>query len=620
MANKYQLDKLLKKKGWTGKEVGQLLIASMLNDIKQLGQGEKTPLFSQADFEKMESSLNSDFDYLSYGVYRELYSSIIDSYNRGQGLCQQFYNGFSRLFSVLREVQIADNVQKAYDDTPLIMTESQYKRLEAEAVQTLKGHKESYYSLLFYILEKSLDAGDEAPEPIRTAIEATKKIPAEKITFSRSYNEQMGEGYYSLPDGRRSDQMTSEEWQKALEEEFLRTHKLTINGEPASTEETIREYNIDRLTKSYELFFKGAKAIREFVLERTGKELDGTDEEIEKALNDIINNIDDTIDYVGEARYNPNAEKIAEALGFSTPTEWHTYEELPEGLTAYDLLYLITESSRYGETDKKKHLKAFKTEYKELYTALNAYIEENVPKARGLKPNQLYKDIVSWGELADAGIIGYSSLIQPDDRKIVQIWTEGEDTTENKSKRLRAWLRGIAILRNPASYQTDENGDYIEKKSPLPFFLSLYTLEGDRDKIAEINSYIDNLIYPALSYLYAFNSLMGIIGKVYDLPELEEVARYDTRLFESKMSGYNGMLYFFYHDVYGNEEEKQRKRAIIKEIFRPLEADTLKPSQEAIEEVTAELTKLGFSSDARKKLRYLNAFIDRLMNSREGAL
>jgi hypothetical protein len=613
MANKYQLDKLLKKKGWTGKEVGQLLIASLLNDIKQLGQGEKTPLFSQADFEKMESSLNSDFDYLSYGVYRELYSSIIDSFNIGQGLCQQFYNGFSRLYLMLREVQIADKVQKAYDDTPLIMTESQYKRLEAEAVQTLKGNKESYYSLLFYILEKFLDAGDEAPEPIRTAIEATKEIPAEKITFSRSYNEQMGLGYYSLPDGRRSDQMTSEEWQKALEEEFLRTHKLTINGEPASTEETIREYNIDRLTKGYELFFKGAKAIREFVLERTGKELDGTDEEIEEALDGII-------DYVGKARYNPNAEKIEEALGFSTPAEWHTYEELPEGLTAYDLLHLIAESSSYEETDEKKHLKAFKTEYKELYTALNAYIEENVPKARGLKPNQLYKDIVSWGELADAGIIGYSSLIQPDDREIVQIWTEGEDTTENKSKRLRAGRRGIAILRNPASYQTDENGDYIEKKSPLPFFLSLYTLEGDGDKIAEINSHIDNLIYPALSYLYAFNSLMGIIGKVYDLPELEEVARFDTRIFESNMSGYNGMLYLFYHNVYGNEEEKQRKRAIIKEIFRPLEADTLKPSQEAIEEVTAELTKLGFSSDARKKLRYLDAFIDRLMNSREGAL
>ena len=135
------------------------------------------------------------------------------------------------------------------------------------------------------------------------------------------------------------------------------------------------------------------------------------------------------------------------------------------------------------------------------------------------------------------------------------------------------------------------------------------------------NSYnIVNLIYPALGYLYAFNSLMGIIGKVYDLPELEEVARYDTSYFESKMSSFNGMLYFFYHNVYGNEEEKKHKRTIIKEAFRPLEADILKPSQKAIEEVTAELTKLGLSSDARKKLKYLDAFIDHLMNSREGAL
>lgn len=613
MANTNQLKNLLKKKGWTGKEVGQLLIASMLNDIKQQGQGEKTPLFSQSDFEKMESSLTSDRDYISYGVYRDLYSSIIDSFNRGQGLYQQFYNGFSRLFTELREVENADNAQKSIDDTPLIMTESQYKRLEAEAVQTLRGYKESYYSLLFYILEKFLDAGDEAPEPIRTAIEATKKIPAEKITFSRSYNEQMGEGYYTLPDGRRSDQLTSEEWQKALMDCFLSRHKLTINEEPATAEETVQHYNQNRLIKSYELFFKGAKAIRELVLERTGKELELTDEEIEEALND-------TIDYVGKARYTPTAEQIAEALDFSEPTEWHTYEKLPEGLTAYDLLGLITDSSSYGDTDEKKHLKAFKTEYKELYTALNAYIEENVPKARGLKPNQLYKDIVSWGELADAGIIGYSSLIQPDDREIVQIWTDGEDSTESKSKRLRTGLRGIAILRNPTSYQTDENGDYIEKKSPLQFFQSLYTLEGNGDKIAEIQGYTGNLIYPALGYLYAFNALMEIIGKVYDLPELAEVARYDTSLFESKMSGFNGMLYFFYHDVYGNEEEKQRKRAIIKEVFRPLEAETLKPSQEAIEEVTAELTKLGLSSDARKKLKYLDAFIDRLMNSREGAL
>lgn len=603
MANKNQLKNLLKKKGWTGEEVGKLLIASMLNDIKQQGQQNKEPLFSQSDFEQMESSLTSDRDYLTYGVYRDLYSSIIDSFNRGQGLYQQFFNGFSRLFAEFREVENADNAQKSIDNTPLIMTESQYKRLEAEAVKTLSGYKDSFCALMFHCLDNFLEADEayikeEAPA-IWEALEATKKIPATGNRFLPLYNETYGEGYYSLPDGRRSDQMTGEEWQKTLE--------LTINGDPATADQ-------NRLIKSYELYFKGAKAIRAELLERTGKAPDLTDEELEEAL-------EDTIDYVGRAGFNPNAEQIAEALDFSTPTEWHTYEEPPEGLTLYDLLELYPEEFRGAfEADEKEALKHFKKDAPALYDALKAYIESKVPQARGLKPNQLHKDIISWGELVTTGLIGCSELIQPDDRQIIDIATRGEDTTENKSKRLRTGLNGIAILKHPAPFQMDEQGDYIEQKSPLHFFQSLYTLEGDGDKIAEIQGYTDNLIYPALGYLYAFNALMDIIGGVYDLPELAEVAHFDTTLFESKMSGFNGMLYLFYHEVYGNEAEKQHKRAIIKEAFRPLEAETLKPSQKAIEEITAELTKLGLSSEARKKLKYLDAFIDRLMNSGEGAL
>ena len=599
MANKNQLKNLLKKKGWTGEEVGKLLIASMLNDIKQQGQQNKEPLFSQSDFEQMESSLTSDRDYLTYGVYRDLYSSIIDSFNRGQGLYQQFFNGFFRLFAKFREVENADNAQKSIDNTPLIMTESQYKRLEAEAVKTLSGYKDSFCALMFHCLDNFLEADEayikeEAPA-IWEALEATKKIPATGNRFLPLYNETYGEGYYSLPDGRRSDQMTGEEWQKTLEEEFLK-------------------YNQNRLIKSYELYFKGAKAIRAELLERTGKAPDLTDEELEEAL-------EDTIGYVGRAGFNPNAEQIAKALDFSTPTEWHTYEEPPEGLTLYDLLELYPEEFRGAfEADEKEALKHFKKDAPALYDALKAYIESKVPQARGLKPNQLHKDIITWGELAETGLIGYEGLITPTDNQIIEISTEGQDTTESKSKRLRTGLNGIAILKHPAPFQMDEQGDYIEQKSPLLFFQSLYTLEGDGEKIAELQGYIDTLINPALGYLYAFNTLMEIIGKVYDLPELAEVAYYDTSLFESKMRGFNGMLYIFYHDVYGNEAEKQHKRAIIKEAFRPLETETLKPSQEAIEEITAELTKLGFSSEARKKLKYLDAFIDRLMNSREGAL
>lgn len=612
MANKYQLDKLLKKKGWTGKEVGQLLISSMLNDIKQLDKKDKTILFSQSDFEKIENSLTFEYDYTVYGVYRALYSSIIDSFNRGQGLFQQFYNGFFRALNILYEVQHADLMQKNLDDTPLILTESQYNKLKLKAVKTLREFNESYYSILFHLLDNFLDDETKAPEPIITAIENTKKIPAEKISFSRSYNEQTRNGYYTLPDGRRSDRMTNEEWQKALDEIFMSTHKLTINGKPATTEETKKEYKQESLVKSYELFFKGPQDIKKFVFEKTKKELKYTDEEIEEAITYII-------DFLGDAQHNSITKELAKALDLLEPKEWHIYEQLPKDLTAYELLGLIVDSSQYKETDPKKHLKAFKTEYTELYNALNTYIIKNVPKAKGLKANQLYKDIVSWGELADAEVIGYKRLIQPDDAQIIDIVTDSEDTTENKSKRIRAFAKGIAIIKSPNETQVDENGDYIEPKNPLYLIKSVFTLEDNAKEVTEIQKNLYNLIYSALGYLYAFNALMKIIGKVYDLPELENVTHYDTSFFENKMYTYNKILYYFYYDVYGNETEQQRKRTIIKKIFTPMQAEFLKPSQEAIEEVTEKLVKLGFSSDARRKVRYLDTFIDRLMSNGEGA-
>jgi hypothetical protein len=616
MAKSKQVNRLLKKKGWTGAEIGKLLIASFLNDIQQYGKEEKKLLFSQSDFEEMESTLTSDRDFLVYGVYKNLYSGIIDSYNRGQGLYQQFYNGFYRLLNNFQNVQYADELQRSLDFTPLIMTESQYKRLKADAIQKLREQKDSYYSLIFFLLEKFLDAGEETPEPIKRAIETTKKEPAKNKIFSSSYNELMGEGYYSLPDGRRSDQMTKEQWHKALKQENLKDQDLTIELESTIEDlaKDIKEFAQTRFTKSCKLFFKGADAIREFVLKKTGETLGNTDEEIEEALSDVMNQKE-------EPRYRSSADKIKKALGYDTLGEWHVYEELPEGLTSFDLLEQIIDSAQYVNTDPKKHLKTFKTDYPELYKTLNAYIEENIPQARGLKSDQLYKEIISWGELADAGIIGYKDRIQPNEKEIVQIWTEGENTTESKTKRFRENNGGIAILKNPSKSQIDENGDYVEENPLNDFFQSqnLYSLEDDEEAQQSIYRYIHNLIYPAIRYLYAFNALMKILEEVYDVENLAEGTRLSTTYIELEMENYNDSLYRFYFAVYGNEVEKRKKRTIIKEIYHPLETGALLPTKEAIEEVKAELIKLGFSSNAKKSLQYLDTFIDHLMYSGEGA-
>lgn len=601
------IKQLLNKKGWTGREIGKLLIASFINDVKNKGKADAQPLFSQKDFERMERSLSTDNDYTVYGVYRDIYSSVIDGYNWGQSLSQQFYNGYYRLLSQIRELQNADHALQSLDNTPLIMTESQYKRLEEQAAIALRGYKHSFSGIVFYCLSECLEADEDAPETIppaiKDALEAAKKIPATGNRFLPLYNETFGEGYYQLPDGRRSDQMSSEEWQKALEQEYLKRN----DAEGQEFANVMKAKNMARFVKCYELFFKGADAIREFI---------GEDATADISDEDLIEAVTGIIDRIGAAHTEPLQKELEELLGYVTPTEWHYYENPPEGLTLYDILEMYCDEYdgefNTGGADAIKHLKA---DAPAVYAALSAYIEELLPQARGLKANQLNKDIASWGELADAGLIGYKKLVSVSKNDIL----ESKGLKEYRS-RYRTIYSGIAIIKDPASSQVNENGDYIEPESPLRYFgETLDTIEQNPSEIDRINGYIQQLIYPALSYLYAFNALMGIIGKVYDLPELPDALSFDTEELEEKIDAFNSLLYIFYHDVYGEPAEKQRKRDIIKATFYPLDVDSLKPTQEAIDKVTGTLAELGFSSDARKKLKYLDKLIARLRNNGEGA-
>lgn len=607
------IDRLLKKKGWTGAELGKLLIASMLNDIKTGGDPARA-LFSQKDFESMEKTLTTDRDFLEYGVYSTLYSALTDAFNKGQGLYQQFYNGFQRAFTELTECYHADMALKALENTPLIMTESQYNRLEAEAKKTLEAYKESFCSLLFYTLDYFLEHEEEAPDTIKKALEATKAVDAKGNTFLSRYNRTYGEGYYQLPTGARSDKLTTKEWQDTIQKYYLKTHELIVNGEKAGYLDTLRDFNQSRLIKMYELIFKGAEAVSSFYTEKTGEEL--PEEEAEALLKALEYYVDD------KHTDNEALAKLLPYLDYDNMGEWHYYEEPPEGLSLYYLLEMYPEAYRgaYKDIDEKTAHKLLKKDAPELYKAIKDFIEATVAKAKRLKANQLYKDIVSWGELAKLHFLNYEELTEPEDNNIIDTFLKDEDSTRSKSYRYRVAYNGIAVIKRPHSSQEDQNGDYIEEDSPLHFFRTLDKLKEDEKSQRDLKDFGEKLFKPALSYMYAYNALLGLIGREYDLPDLQEVAQFDTSLFERKIAGYNGVLYMFHYEAYGNEAERDRKRAIIRACFDDIDPYTLKPSQEAIDAVEAELKELGISSKVRKSLRTLDAFIDRLMNSRERAL
>lgn len=617
-----KIDSLLNKKGWTGVEVGKALVASIIHDIRHQSEPDYKPLFSQSDFDKMESSLNTERDYLAYGVYRDLYSGLIDAYNRGQGQHQQFYNGYYRYAMHLKDCTVAEQTLQTAELTPHVMTQEQYNKLKEQRETTLKGFAESFSRLLFTLLSHIMSNPEDAPEDIRTAIEATKKEAVTNERILSTYCEVYGMGYYQLPDGTRSDNLEGEEWREKLKEEYLKTHKLRINGKQASFEDTILHYNTERRLKGYELFFTGIDAVKALYEDHTGETLQPEDEVgIMKALESLLNLRDDENPVEkNTVPLHPAVLQIKDIVDgemLGSGAEWHYYKEAPAELTKYDI---IAESLCFydGEEseDGEPQLKEFKADYPALYKALEAYIKELVPQARDLKPTQYSKEFITWGELAELKVGRYPAYCIADDvTDILEALAEtDEDTTENLLKRKRLMFNGIVIAQDPNAYQLNERGEYIDNIKHILGFSSVFSIDsiGKSESTKEdIQAFRDNLFLPALQYLYAFNALVKILGAIYDLDELGEV-EISTERFESQLEALNNQLYMLYGDVYGTDADKERKRDIIKEVFQPINLDELKPTAEAIETVTAELDRLGFSTEARKKLKKFDALIERL--------
>ena len=539
MAN--SIKSLLSKKGWTGEEVGKALIASLLNDIRYQGQ-EHELLFTQADFDKMESSLSTDRDYLAYGVYRDIYSSIVDTYNRGQGLYQQFYNGYYRYVMHLQGAMKADNALKQAEYYPLIMTEEQYHKAERETVEEKKRFGESFYSLVFTLLEyflNALDNGEKVPADIAKAIEATKKEPAKGHALYSRYNELMGEGYYTLEDGRRSDEMTSEEWQAALTTPKMAKALEQMRATDGSGTEYTLAIAMQRLTDRARIIFNG-----------------GTDEEAD------------------EAQHKADYER-----GLAVPAEWHYYEDPPADLTKWDIIEqeLLLElypadidgsGDAYSESNFTASMEDFKAEFAELVKAMLADIDKkhfsgSEVKLSALPVEKWLTTLYSWRSLYEADFYGEKEA------------AEGDAQLFNGNK--RALFNGIAILRPSdiisKSRCIDERGYYIEPDiHPAISSHSLEAFFTESEDYAKNIATVENARSGLLAnyyYLQGYNKQIDLIIALTDVPELE-VFKQDLRGLEEKIEALNNLVPFLYKQIrdtdYRDKGLQARKMEELKDI------------------------------------------------------
>lgn len=221
------IKRLLNKKGWTGKELGILELTNMATLFRQRISGNQTPtpLVTKGQFQKMLSSITDSTQGRIYNGYISIHEWLSLFYNIALTNEQQAQLRFKSLSSYIIEASIAEDTYSYIESLPVIMTEKQYNEaVEEGRRQWLKEEDgtprgDSILALIFRAFEYYAEKLEKEPtkanplKPIRKKyLSQTVKSP---FILSR-FNEATENGYYVLEDGRRSDQMTDEEWEEAV--------------------------------------------------------------------------------------------------------------------------------------------------------------------------------------------------------------------------------------------------------------------------------------------------------------------------------------------------------------------------------------------------------------------
>lgn len=618
---------ILKKKSWTGKEVGYALLLSLANDIENMGNPNKKTVLSQEDYERMVNSLSDGKEYEDYRVYSKIYNAVVDSTDYRQAIEQQFFNGYYRYFLAFEMAQRAEVFLKTAEELPLILTKSQYDKLAAECEAQKKAATESYYSLFFHAVAFFVDAiednrADIVPKGVRAAILETKSQPVTNERILVNWAEDMGEGYYTLPDGRRSDNMTSEEWRTATEADFMETHKYYINGELQDYSATAEHYHEERLLKTFELLYKGREAIKKAYEEKTGEMLqEKYISGVEKALEEIIDGKEEVME--------TEEERIAGILfgeGESCQ-EWHFYTEPPETLTKYDILAERETLGRYSgsystrllesggshvkEISEREQLREFKKDYPSLADAVKKYLKKTIQAVQGLKVSQYYSPLITWGELAEIGFLDFQTLTAATDQDIAShaAGTQGE-AEESNGGQISGKRHGIAIL-NAVPGESENYIDPIAKRANKDAFQSIDYLILNPKEADYIQLIYDRLIAPALRYIYAFDAFIDVLAGVYDIDFLK-IAKFDEEIIEGQTKTFNSLIHILFKDVCGTQEDKKRKRDFLRWYFPPIEVENFKPPRDVLNRLADTLESFN-SKETADTLGEYKAIISMLM-------
>lgn len=558
MAN---IKKLLNKKGWTGQELGIIEVTNMAVMYKQQVTGEPVkPIVTAEQFQKMVNTIESPAQGNIYNGYLSIHDWISLNYNIAQSNMQRAQLRYKTLLLHIVMAEMAEDTYNYIANLPLIMTEKQYnEEVSKRREEWLSGKADSVLNLIYRAIEYYIELLTAEPKKANPLKPIRKKYLAAAVTspiiLSR-YNEATGNGYYILEDGRRSDQMTEEEWQEAITTPKMADTLSQIRTEQQTDEvgATVSKIAMQRTINEAKIIYAG-----------------GTREEAQAAQ-----------------------QKADYEAGLAIPSKWHLYEEPPAELTKWEVLedactcYEIYKKSLSGEAETAEEYTAeakdFVNEFKEAVDAIIKDIDskffKNIKGLAELPIEEWATTSFDWQQLYDKDFYGFR---EEADR--IDILFDG-----NK----RAVFNGIAVLKPTilSERNVDENGYYKPPKIRESF-----VQQGLQGFFPEAEDYAFNveeveesreIILDSYYYLKGYNTALDLIAKHFSLPDIT-IFKMDIDTIAGQIDALNDLVPVLYQRIaetaYEDTELKQRKLQVLQDIFTEIDYKSLTIPEENIAEL-----------------------------------
>ena len=545
MAN---IQRLLSKTSWTGKELGQIALTNFALDYDNAKAGKKyTPIVDPAVFRQMLNTVDSAKQAQAYNGYISIQTWLSIKVNMANVYYQAAQLNFRKLSTYIEEAAGLEDVYRYIERLPVIMTQKQYEDMKSTSIEAFKRDKESGKELNYNIFAlicncvsfylRKLREAPQADNPLKAIRQQYVSQPVKSNLVLSKWNTIKENGYFTIEDGsgRRSDTMSGKEWGTFL-------NKL-IKGNTLDDMEAV----------------------------------DGLGQKLEWG---------DGVTFL----YCGKAVDFISGTGKKSPVKWHTYEEPPKDLTKWDviehagqLLHYFYPADVDGSGDKYSHdnfsasMQDFYSEFKELADfALQdmdkTYFSGSKLQAANIPVEEWEYNTITAEEAYNLDFYGAKEAAANDEALF-------------GTKRRAVW-NGIAILRpygtKKSSNSIDERG-YYEEPNVISrireFTLEAFFPESKQYKtnVQTVRDAREQLIFDYYQIM-GFNKQVDIIASHFGIPELR-IFKLDLQRLANRGKSLEALVHSLYRQIkltsYNEEDLQPRKLKVLTDFFQPLNLDEL---------------------------------------------